>query len=83
MTTYSLTTLLTWVPLRHLVYHAKSFLIQVRVYTTYYLSIYDSTVAVNDELYNYTTLNTVFLRNSRVLDVLTQPLHTFTHTARE
>ena len=38
---YSLTTLLTWLPLRHELNHAESFLIQVWVNTTNYNRVND------------------------------------------
>ena len=77
------TTLHTWFPFRHRVDHTESFFIQIRVYTAYYFCIYDTTVFVNNELYNNTTLSTIFLCDSRLFDIFSQILHQCCLSTRE
>ena len=72
------TTLHTWFPFRHRVDHTESFFIQIRVYTAYNFCIYDTTVFVNNELYDNTALSTIFLCDSRIFDIFSQKDYEYT-----
>ena len=50
---------------------------------TDYLGILDASVLVNYELDDDTSINTFFLAVFRILDILAQILHAFSHTTWE
>ena len=70
-------------PFGHGVYHAHGLLVEVGVNGVDYLSVNDRTVRVYHKLYGNTTLDTLFLTDGRILNILLEKLHQFDHTTRE
>lgn len=71
---YRLPFLHSRLPLGHRIYDSKSFFIQIRINTTYYFRTRNTTIFVNHKLYNNATLNFIFYRLRRILDIATQKL---------
>ena len=70
--TYKFSLIHTRFPLGHRIYDTKSLFIQIRINATYYFCIRNTTIFVNYKLYNNATLNLIFYRLRRILDIATQ-----------
>jgi hypothetical protein len=76
--TYGFTALLTGLPFRHGLDDTYRLFVEGSVTTrTNDLNVHDRTVLVDNELADYTSLNTIFLCNNGVLNVLREELEEF------